>query len=247
MAVIGIYNIKGGVGKTTTAVNLAYVAAADGMRVLVWDLDPQGSASYYYRVKPKIKGGGKALIARKRPSEKYIRATDFERLDLIPADISYRHMDLALGDRKKPLKGFSKFLKPLDAEYDYIFLDCPPGLTLSSENVFRASDGLLVPLIPTTLSMRTLDLLEAFRKEHDLRKLPVMPFFSMIDRRKKLHRETVEKTLAKRREFLRTSIPNASEVERMGINRDPLPVTAPKSAVALRYRQLWKEIEARFP
>ena len=247
MAVIGIYNIKGGVGKTTTAVNLAYVAAADGMRVLVWDLDPQGSASYYYRVKPKIKGGGKALIARKRPSEEYIRATDFERLDLIPADISYRHMDLALDDRKKPLKGFSKFLKPLGAEYDYIFLDCPPGLTLSSENVFRAADGLLVPLIPTTLSMRTLDLLEAFRKEHDLRKLPVMPFFSMIDRRKKLHRETLETTLAKRRDFLRTSIPNASEVERMGLNRDPLPVTAPKSAVALRYRQLWKEIEARFP
>ncbi len=247
MAVIGVYNIKGGVAKTATTVNLAYVAAVDGHRIVVWDLDPQGSASFYFRIKPKVKGGGKALIAGKREAHEYVRATDFERLDMVPADLSYRHMDLTLDDRKKPLKGFSKFLKPLTAYYDYVFLDCPPGLALSSENVFRAAEGLLVPIIPSTSSMRTLGLLEDFKKDKDLRKLTIAPFFSMVDRRKKMHRGFVKQTLAKRRDFLRTSTPNASEVERMGINRDPLPVTAPKSPVAVRYRQLWKELEARFP
>ena len=66
MKVVATYNIKGGVGKTSTAVNLAYLAARDGLRTLLWDLDPQGSATYLFRVKPKVKGGGKALVAGKR-------------------------------------------------------------------------------------------------------------------------------------------------------------------------------------
>ena len=66
MKVVATYNIKGGVGKTSTAVNIAYLAARDGLRTLIWDLDPQGSATYLFRVKPKVKGGGKALVAGRR-------------------------------------------------------------------------------------------------------------------------------------------------------------------------------------
>ena len=62
MRVLGIYNIKGGVGKTATAVNLAFLAAAQGRRTLVWDLDPQGASSFYFRVKPRIKGGGGKML-----------------------------------------------------------------------------------------------------------------------------------------------------------------------------------------
>jgi len=62
MRIFATYNIKGGVGKTATAVNLGYLAAKDGYRVLLWDLDPQGAASFLFRIKPRVKGGGKALI-----------------------------------------------------------------------------------------------------------------------------------------------------------------------------------------
>ncbi len=62
MKIFATYNIKGGVGKTATAVNLAYLAARDGYRVLLWDLDPQAAASFLFRIRPRVKGGGKALI-----------------------------------------------------------------------------------------------------------------------------------------------------------------------------------------
>jgi cellulose biosynthesis protein BcsQ len=90
MRIYATYNIKGGVGKTTTAVNLAYLAAESGLRTVLWDLDPQGAASFMFRVKPKVKGGGRALISGKRPLDDAIKGTDFDNLDLIPADFTYR-------------------------------------------------------------------------------------------------------------------------------------------------------------
>ena len=94
--IFATYNIKGGVGKTTAAVNLAYLAAADGHRTLLWDLDPQGAASFLFRVKPRVKGGGKALIRGTKALDDAIKGTDFDDLDLIPADFTYRNMDLLL-------------------------------------------------------------------------------------------------------------------------------------------------------
>ncbi len=113
MKVIATYNIKGGVGKTATAVNLAWLAAREGAPTLVWDLDPQGAASYYYRIKPKIKGGGKRLVQGKRDLDDFIRGTDYAQLDLLPADFSYRNMDLFLDQAKNPVRQIHKLLKPL--------------------------------------------------------------------------------------------------------------------------------------
>jgi chromosome partitioning protein len=84
--ILATYNIKGGVGKTATAVNLGFLAARDGYRVLLWDLDPQGAASFLFRIKPRVKGGGQALIHGKRPVDGAIKGTDFDNLDLLPAD-----------------------------------------------------------------------------------------------------------------------------------------------------------------
>ena len=126
MNVLATYNIKGGVGKTATAVNLAYLAALEGAETLVWDLDPQGAASFYFRIKPKIKGGSERLFSGKRDLEDSIRGTDYEGLDLIPADFSYRNMDLLLEQAKKPERRLQRLLEPLTGSYDYVFLDCPP-------------------------------------------------------------------------------------------------------------------------
>ncbi|MEY3787884.1 MAG: hypothetical protein RLZ75_2091, partial [Pseudomonadota bacterium] len=168
MKIVALYSIKGGVGKTSSAVNLAYISASKGYRTLVWDLDPQGASSYYFRIKPKIKGGSKDLIAGKRDLEGLIKGTDFENLDLLPADFSFRNLDLVLDTKKKPTSQIRKLLKPLAEDYDFIFLDCPPSISLLSEAVFAATDILLTPIIPTTLSLRTLEQLKVFIAEHEL-------------------------------------------------------------------------------
>ena len=159
--VLATYNIKGGVGKTSTAVNLAYLAARDGFRTLLWDLDPQGASTYLFRIKPKVRGGGRKLVRGKTDISALIRGTDFERLELLPADFSYRHMDLALDGVKRPTQRLARVIAPLREEYDCIFLDCPPSISLVSESVFEAADALLVPLIPATLSSRTFEQLAA--------------------------------------------------------------------------------------
>ncbi len=242
MKVIATYNIKGGVGKTSTAVNLAYLAAQSGYRTLVWDLDPQGASSYYFRVKPKIKGGSKELIAGERELDGLIKATDFENLDLLPADFSFRNLDLVLDTRKKPTQRLKKLLQPLSDSYDFIFLDCPPNISLLSEAIFETSDILLSPIIPTTLSLRTLEQLKTFIKENKLKGLKLIPFFSMADRRKKMHREIMETLSEKHPDILQTAIPYASDIERMGLERMPLGGYTNKSRSTEAYQSLWQEI-----
>jgi len=242
MKKIATYNIKGGVGKTSTAVNLSYIAAQNGYKTLIWDLDPQGASSYYFRVKPKVKGGSKALIAGKRELDGLIKATDFENLDLLPADFSFRNLDLVLDARKKPTQRLKKLLAPLTKEYDFIILDCPPNISLLSEAVFEASDILLSPIIPTTLSLRTLEQLKKYIKDNKLKHVQLIPFFSMADRRKKMHREIMETLVEKHPDILEAVIPYASDIERMGWERMPLGGYSNKGRSTEAYQALWQEI-----
>ena len=242
MKIIATYNIKGGVGKTSTAVNLAYIAAQNNYKTLVWDLDPQGASSYYFRVKPKVKGGSKDLISGDRDLDSLIKATDFENLDLLPADFSYRNLDLVLDERKKPTQRLKKLLAPLTREYDLIILDCPPNISLLSEAIFEASEVLLSPIIPTTLSLRTLEQLKKYIKDNKLQHLQLIPFFSMADRRKKMHREIMQTLAEKHPDILQSVIPYASDIERMGWERMPLGAYTRKGRSVEAYQMLWQEI-----
>ena len=143
MSIIAIYNLKGGVGKTATAVNLAYLAAQNGNNTLLWDLDPQGGATYYYQIKPKVKGGAQGIVQGNRDLFEAVRGTNFDRLDLLPADFSYRLLDQALDATKKPVRRLDKLLKPLTKAYDHLFLDCPDSLSTLTESVFFAADLML--------------------------------------------------------------------------------------------------------
>jgi chromosome partitioning protein len=241
---LATYNIKGGVGKTAAAVNLAYLAARDGRRTLLWDLDPQGAASYLLRVRPRVKGGGKALIRGKRSLGEAVKPTEFDRLDLVPADFTYRNLDLVLDDAKKPTRRIARLLGPLADDYDVAILDCPPGISLVAENVVHAAGTLLVPLIPTVLSVRTLEQLTEFVAE--LNHPPALfPFFTMVDGRKRLHREVIEELRAHRDDLATAVIPALSLVEQMAVHRAPLPTFAPRSRVTRSYEALWAEVRDR--
>jgi chromosome partitioning protein len=241
--VLATYNIKGGVGKTSAAVNLATLAARDGAPTLLWDLDPQGASTYLFRVRAKVKGGGAKLVRGKSDVDALLKGTDTEGLDLLPADFSYRHMDLALGDAKRPERSLKRVLEPLQDEYEYTFLDCPPSISLVSESVFEAADALLVPIIPATLSSRTLAQLQSVLAQ-DKHGPQVLGFFSMADRRKRLHRELMDE-LSAEHDVLETVIPNSAEVERMGAQRAAIVDFAPKSRAARAYADLWEEVRGR--
>jgi cellulose biosynthesis protein BcsQ len=244
MRVVATYNIKGGVGKTTTAVNLAHLASLDGARTLIWDLDPQGAATFLFRVKPRVKGGGRALVTRRRPVDEAIKATDFPGLDLLPADFSYRNMDLELDDTKRRIRRLRQLIESVRDDYDVVVLDCPPSASLVSENVLNAADLLLVPLIPATLSLRTFDQLTRFVAESEGRRPEVMAFFSMADRRKKLHREVIDAIPRDRNRVAETVVPALSLIEQMPERRAPVTAFAPTSRAAQCYRDLWAEVSS---
>jgi len=243
--VVASYNIKGGVGKTSAAVNLAALAAAGGERVLLWDLDPQGAATFLLRVKPKIKGGGRRLVRGKSDTAALIKGSDYEGLDLLPSDFSYRNMDLALDATKRPTRRIAQVLAPLAVEYDYVFLDCPPAILLASESVFDAADVLLVPLIASPLSLRTFDQLQRFVAE-EVRDGPrILACFSMTDGRKRLHRELIAELSATHEGVLRTAIPVASDVEQMAVHRSPITDFAAHGRAGRAYARLWSELRDR--
>ncbi|HMT20454.1 MAG TPA: ParA family protein [Promineifilum sp.] len=240
--VFALYNIKGGVGKTAAAVNLAYLCARDGHPTLLWDLDPQGAASWCLQVRPKVKGGRKALLRGKSPLAEHVKPTPYDNLELLPADFSYRNMDLDLSEKKRPEKQLRKLLEPLEAHYHTVFLDCPPGLTLTTESMFGAADTLLVPVIPATLSLRTLALIDDFLAGLETARPRVLAFYSMVDRRKAQHRQLTDERHADGR-FLFTTIPYASDIERMAERRAPVAEFAPRSAAAGAYEGLWGEVK----
>lgn len=244
MKVLATYSIKGGVGKTASAVNLAYEAARRGARVLVWDLDPQGAASFYFRIKPKLKGGTERLVGAKGELATHVRGTDIPALDLVPAHFSLRYLDVHLESTKKSHQRLAALLAPLAGDYDVALLDCPPSISLASESVFTAADALLVPVIPTTLSARTLGQLVAFLEDYPSPPA-LLPHFTMVDRRKKMHQDQLAALAAEWPMFLDTTIPSASVVERMGIERAPVATFAPRTAAALAYRDLWAEVAGR--
>ncbi len=240
--VLATYNIKGGVGKTSAAANLAYLAARDGFRTLLWDLDPQGASTYLFRIKPKVRGGGRRLLRRRTDTASLIKGSDHPGLDLLPADFSYRHMDLALDAFKKPTDRLALVLRPLSEEYDYVFLDCAPSISLVSESVFRAADALLVPIIPTALSSRTFEQLTGVVGGGP----QVLAFFSMVEVRKDLHREVMARVRTSHPALmLGAAVPTADEVERMGVERNVVEAFAPGSPAALAYQALWWDVKRR--
>lgn len=233
MATVAIYSLKGGVGKTTLAVNLAWASATlSARRTLLWDLDPQAASTFLLPAK-KAKNDAQSVFAKQVEPARLARATAIPRLDLIAADTSLRGLDLLFHelDKKKRLR---KLLATLAEAYDRVLLDCPPGMTETSDQVIRAADLIVVPVIPSALSQRAFADMAA-----SLGKARVLPIHVMVDRRRTLHADAV----AVHPDW--PVIPMASVVERMGDRRAPLGQFAARSPAAQAFDSLWRTIEQR--
>lgn len=244
MKVVATASIKGGVGKTATAVNLAAEATRTGVRVLVWDLDPQGSATYLLRAEHRLVGGDAAdLVSGDAELAAEIRATSVEGVHVLPSDLSLRALDRNLDAAGKPRRRLGRLLVPLETAYDLVVLDCPPGASLGIESALRAADLLVVPVVPTTLAMLTFAQLKVLAAE-DAKGPELVAHVSMLDRRKALQRETATQ-LAQQDDVLETVVPNTTAVERMGPERAPVRAFAPRSPATAAYAQLWEEVATR--
>ncbi|SLM29146.1 Cobyrinic acid a,c-diamide synthase [Desulfamplus magnetovallimortis] len=243
MKTIAFYNVKGGVGKTTSCVNIAALCAADGYRTLLWDMDPQGAASFYLgQDLIEVKKADKVLKDKKQFLS-ILKTTSIPNLNIAPAFFNLRNMDIIVDDEKKAEKKLAKVMGKIAKSHDYLFIDCPPSISALSEMIFSISNLLIIPVIPTILSIQSLNQI----REHlsTLRQKPeILFFFNMLDSRKKMHRETMEKC-AHDPTCLSVSIPYRSLIEQMGIHQKPLIEFAPDEKETLAFVDLWKELKQR--
>jgi cellulose biosynthesis protein BcsQ len=244
MKTFAFHNLKGGVGKTTAAVNLAYLAAQEGNHTLLWDLDPQGSATFHFRIKSDLTIKANYLCKNKKYTLRLIKTTNYPNLDLIPANFKIRNLDVVLGDIKKGTNILAKLIRILVSRYDYVFFDCPASLSLLARSVFRTSDYLVMPVIPTTLSLQTFKRVQTYLSKRFPKKPQLVPFFSMVDQRKNLHRESIEQ-YSSEGVFCKSFIPTRSIIEKMGVYRAPLPSFSLDSKATKEYKALWEEIKTR--
>ncbi|QAY78304.1 ParA family protein [Sphingosinicella sp. BN140058] len=240
MRSVAIYSLKGGVGKTSLSLNLAWAAATlSARRTLLWDLDAQAAATFLAGARPRS-GAGEAqgLFAREIAPDKLVVPTQTARLDLLPADRSLRSLDrffFTLGKKKR----LEKLLQMLAHGYDRVLLDCPPGLSETSEQVLRAADLIVVPVIPSPLSRRALDEVVAHLGRSSGRRGAILPVFNMVDRRRAMHRSAIEAAPDW------PVIPMASAVEAMAVHHDAVGSFAPGAPAADAVARLWRAVERR--
>jgi cellulose biosynthesis protein BcsQ len=244
MRVVALSSIKGGVGKTTAAVNFAHLAAARGERVLLWDLDPQGAATYTLGVGSRVAGGARRLVGKSKRLSRSVVRTAHEGLDMVPADFSLRYLDLELSRLQNPQRRIARMLQHVSHRYDYVFLDCPPGITLTVEGAVRASDVVMVPVVPAGLPMRSFEQLASyFQADKQLRGVELLAFLSMVDRRKRAHREMSERLPQERSEMMDQWIPASVHVEAMADDRAPIIASHPRSRAATSYCDLFAALD----
>ena len=144
---ISIFNQKGGVGKTTTCINLAAAIGAKGYSVLIADLDPQGNSTSGLGIdKSELAYSMYEVLMGEAQARAVVVETEFKNLSVLPANMNLAGAELELAEMEDRNRIFKKAIAPLTVDYDFIFIDCPPSLGLLSINALTASDTVIVPL-----------------------------------------------------------------------------------------------------
>jgi cellulose biosynthesis protein BcsQ len=245
MISIALFNLKGGVGKTLAAVNLAALAAASGERSLLWDLDPQAAATFCLGLPPSPRGTGRRIAKGKPRLSALIRPSGLENLDLVPAGLGNRKLDVRLSRAPHARSRLARLLEPLADQYRWVFLDCPAGLDLLAESVFRAAHLLAIPLIPAPLSLRSFETLAVFYEKKGYERSRLAPFFSMVLHRKQLHRRIMALLAVREPGCLKVCIPFRADIERTPPGRPPIALSRPRSTAGQAFQALWQELRAR--
>jgi len=237
LATIAVYSLKGGVGKTTFSVNLAWASAhMSRRRTLLWDLDPQAASSWLLSTQTTSRDAAQAIFSKDVGIRKLIQPSTVAGLDLIAADTSLRSLDHLFRELDKK-KRLARLIGELASDYDRVILDCPPGLTETSEQVLRAADLIVIPVIPSPLAQRAMGEVARYLVQRGGTHAPILPVYSMVDRRRSLHRKALEDHPGW------PAIPMASAIEQMSVRRKPLGAFAPTSPPARDFAALWTLVE----
>lgn len=237
MRILAFAAVKGGVGKTTAAVNVAAAAARSGVPTVVWDLDPQAAACHLLNVEG-VKGAPPRRGWLRRRGHHPTSPTALSHLSVIPADTT-----LLDGSTVSSAREFGRVAD----EFDIAVLDLPAGVDSGVEAAVRAGADIVVPIVPSMLSVRAYEQFGRFVA--DLRdtssvsdSVRVRGFVSMADPTLKRHADFVDELRSSHPEVLKTWIPQTVEIERACEQRRPVAEAFPKGRSAVAFKELWGEL-----
>ena len=246
--VISVANQKGGVGKTTTTINLAASIADRGYRVLLVDIDPQGNATSGLGIeKSEIDQDIYNVLIDEVPLKETIHHTSTKKLDIVPATINLSGAETELISMMARETRLKSAIDTVNDDYDFIFVDCPPSLGQLSINAFTASDSILIPVQSEYYAMEGLSqLLNTIRlvQKHFNKDLGVEGvLLTMLDARTNLGAEVVKEVQSYfNKKVYKTIIPRITKLAEAPSYGQPITEYAPRSRGAKVYDDLAKEV-----
>lgn len=236
MRILAFAAVKGGVGKTTAAVNVATAAALSGLRVVVWDLDPQAAACHLTGVEPVTQPSPRAGLFRRRTHHRVV-PTSVEGLSVIPADTT-----LASGSTLVHSRQLARVVAAEHGNYELLVLDLPAGVDSAVTSVVGVGAEVVVPIVPSMLALRSFDQFVDFVDREPSAATRVRGFLSMVDPMLARHAAFVDDLRAERSDILSTWIPETVEIERACEKRQPVAIAFPGGRSAAAFTSLWKEL-----